>query len=233
MPRDPELRPSIKQLPEDQRPRERLIQHGPDALTDAELLGIIIRDGTPRETAVDLGQRLLSRFGGVRGLAGRRVAELCGVDGIGPAKASQTLAALALARRLGAETLKKGMPLQGSRQVFDYFYPRLRAEKQERFLCVLLDAKNRVLRDVEISSGGLTGSAVPPRDVLRHAVSESASAMIFVHNHPSGDPTPSADDLALTRRLTQAGELVGVRVLDHVIIGEEGYISLADQGKMR
>ena len=163
----------------------------------------------------------------------RATTELCSVAGIGPAKASQVLAALSLARRLTADTLKKGTSFQGSEQVFEHLYPKLRSEKQEKFLALLLDAKNRVLRVAEISTGGLTGSAVKPRDVFRPALTEAASAVIFIHNHPSGDPTPSRDDLTVTRRLVQAGELLGLRVLDHIIIGEEGYRSLADEGKMK
>ena len=229
----PDRGPTIKELPEDQRPRERLIASGPDALTEAELLAIIIRDGTTKDSAVGVAQKLLNRFGGLRGLSERRVKELCVADGVGPAKASQISAALALARRLSAEQLKKGISFRSSRQVYEHFFPRLRAERQERFICVLLDAKNRIIREAEISSGGLSGSPVHPRDIFRHAVVESASAVIFVHNHPSGDPTPSRDDIALTQRLARAGELMGVRVLDHVIVGEEGYTSLADEGKMK
>lgn len=225
-------RPTIKDMPEDQRPRERLAQFGPDALADAELLAIIIRDGTRKESAIQLAQRLLTTFGGVRGMADRTVTELCEADGIGPAKSCQMLAALALSRRLAEERLSKGVAFESSHQVHRHFFPRLRGERQERFLCLLLDSKNRILREVTISTGGLTGSSVNPRDVFRHAVTESASAVIFVHNHPSGDPTPSQNDLSLTGRLKEAGQLLGIRVLDHIIIGEEGYVSLADEGRM-
>lgn len=224
--------PTIKELPEDQRPRERLERSGPDALSEAELLAIVIRSGTRHESALSLAQRLLARFGGVRGIADRSVAQLCEAQGIGPAKACQILAALAMARRLGGDTLKKGESFTGSGQVYEHFFPRLRGEKQERFICVLLDAKNRILREVTVSSGGLTSSAVNPRDVFRHAVTESASAIILVHNHPSGDPTPSAADMELTRRLKKAGDLMAIRVLDHVVVAEEGYVSLADEGRM-
>jgi len=225
--------PTLKDLPEDQRPRERMAEAGPDALNDAELLAILIGSGRREVSAVDLSQRLLNQFGGLRGLSERAIAELCSVEGIGLAKATRILAGLCLARRLSSEFLKRGVSFRGSQQVFDYFHPKLRSEKQEKFLAVLLDAKNRIIRWVQISSGGLTGSAVNPRDVLRHALVESASAVIFVHNHPSGDPAPSRDDLAVTQRLVKAGEIMGIRVLDHVIIGDETYTSLADQGQMR
>jgi DNA repair protein RadC len=229
----PRRRPTLKDIPVDQRPRERLAQHGPDALTDAELLAILIRAGTPQASAVDLAHRLIRDFGGLRGLSERMPKELCAVDGIGPAKAAQVLAALTLARRVFAESIKPGDVFRGSRQVFEHFHPRLRGEKQEKFLAVLLDTKLRVLRTVPVSSGGLTGSAVRPRDVFRHALAESAAGVIFVHNHPSGDPTPSDVDIEVTHQLVEAGALLGVRVHDHVIVAEHGYVSLADDGKLR
>lgn len=223
---------TLKELPPDERPRERLLQRGADALTDAELLAIIIRDGTPKESAIDLARRLLKMFGGLRELRGKTPAELCTVNGIGPARAAQVLSALALANRLGERTLVKGEGFTNSRMVFDHFYARLRYEKQECFLCVLLDIKNRVLREAEISTGGLSAALIQPRDILQAAIAESAAGIILVHNHPSGDPKPSRDDLTVTRRIKEACELMQIRLLDHVIIGEEGYVSLADEGRL-
>ncbi len=223
---------TIKELPPDERPRERLIQKGSDALTDAELLAIIIRDGTPSESALDLARRLLAKFGTLRDLRERSAAELCEMNGIGPARAAQVLAALTLADRIGEKTLARGEGFTNSRMVFEHFYSSLRYRKKECFLCVLLDVKNRVLREVEISTGGLSAAMVQPRDIMRHAVADSAAAVILVHNHPSGDPTPSADDVTVTRRIRKACDLMNIRLLDHIIVGEEGYTSLADEGKM-
>lgn len=223
---------TLKELPPGERPRERLLQKGAGALTDAELLAIIIRDGTPQESALDLGRRLLGMYGSLRALRERSAAELCRVKGIGPARAAQVLAALALAGRVGERTLEKGSSFTNSRGVFEHFYPSLRYLKQECFLCVLLDAKNRVLREAKISTGSLSATIVQPREVLREAVLESASAIILIHNHPSGDPNPSSDDLEVTRRVKDACDAAGIRLLDHLVIGEEGYVSLADTGRL-
>ena len=223
---------TLKELPPDERPRERLLEKGADALTEAELLAIIIRDGTRKESALDLARRLLQKFGGLRDLSEKSIAELRTVSGIGPARAAQVKAALALATRLGSDALRPGRKFTNSNDVFTHFHPALRSEKQECFLCVLLDVKNRVLRHVKISTGGLSAAMVNPRDILKAAVAESASAIIVIHNHPSGDPEPSADDLHVTRRIKEACELTGIRLLDHIIVGEEGYTSLADLGKI-
>jgi len=224
---------TIKELPATERPRERLIEKGPEALTEAELLAIIIRDGTRRESALDLARRLLAEsHESLRELAEKSIAELCRTSGIGPARAAQVKAALALANRLASGPLRRGRKFTSSEDVFAHFYQRLRAEKQECFLCLLLDAKNRVLREKVISTGGLSVALVNPRDVLQAAVAEAASAVLVVHNHPSGDPEPSADDIRLTQRIREACELTGIRLLDHVIIGEEGFTSLAERKKL-
>ena len=223
---------TLKELPPDERPRERLLTKGADALTEAELLAIIIRDGTRKESALDLSRRLLTMFGSLRNLRERSAAELCEVNGIGPARAAQVLAALELASRVGEHRLEKGAGFTSSEAVFRHFHPTLRYCKEERFLCVLLDTKNRILKEVKISTGGLSAALINPRDVLRAAVAEAASAVILIHNHPSGDPKPSADDRKATLRLKQACELTGIRLLDHIIIAEEGYHSLADSGEM-
>jgi len=223
---------TLKELPPDERPRERLLAKGAGALTDAELLAIIIRDGTRKESALDIGRRLLKMFGTLRNLRERSAAELCLVKGIGPARAAQILAALNLASRMGEKKLEKGSGFTGSEAVFKHFHPQLRFLKQERFLCLLLDTKNRVMKEVVISTGGLNAALMNPRDVLRAAVAEAASAIILIHNHPSGDPKPSADDRHVTRRIKEACDLTGIRMLDHIIIGEEGYRSLADEGEL-
>lgn len=222
----------IKVWPEGERPRERLIKGGADRLSDAELLALIIRTGdfAAKVSAIDLGRELLREFGDLRGLAQATVAEICRIKGAGPAKAASIKAALELAGRIGRSELVQGDRYTAPAQIFEHFRTRFRDRKKEYVIALLLDGKNRVIREVPISEGSLNQSIVHPREVFNPAVRESAAAIILVHNHPTGDPTPSREDLELTRRLKEAGELMGIRVLDHVIIGDEIYASLADRG---
>jgi len=220
---------NLKSWPEDERPRERLLKHGAAALSDAQLLAIVIRSGKGGRTAVDLGRELLEKFGDLAGISQAGISEICEVKGIGPAKAAEIKAAIELGRRHQKPTLA-GASFCASADVAGYFLPRLRDAKREEFRCVLLDTKNRVIRDETVSIGSLTASLVHPRDTFKTAVRESAAAVIFVHNHPSGDCRPSQEDILLTRRLVQAGELLGIRVLDHVIVGDGGHFSFRDNG---
>jgi DNA repair protein RadC len=197
----------IKTWPEDERPRERLIKHGPSALSDAQLLAIVLRSGDAgaKMSAVDLARTLLGHFGGFRALDRASVSELCEVKGIGPAKATEVMAALEIGKRFAREGV---------------------------FKCVLLDGKNRMMKDVTISEGSLSTSVVHPREVFNPAVRESAAAVLFVHNHPSGDPTPSEEDVEVTKQLVEAGKILGIRVLDHVIIGDGRSVSFVELGMM-
>jgi DNA repair protein RadC len=222
-------RKALKHWPEDERPRERLMLYGADALSDAQLLGIIIRTGCGDRTAVDVGRELLDRFGGLSGIAQAGFSELCGVPGIGKAKAAEIKAAIEIGRRHQRPNMA-GASFCASQDVADYYRPRLRDRKREEFRCVLLDTKNRFLREETVSTGSLTASLVHPRETFKAAVRESAAAVIFVHNHPSGDARPSQEDIALTRRLVQAGDLLGIRVLDHVIVGDGSHYSFRDNG---
>jgi DNA repair protein RadC len=222
----------IKDWPESERPREKLLARGSETLSDAELLALVLRtgDATSRMSALDHARLLLHRFGSLRRLGVASVAELCAVKGIGPAKAAELLAVFELARRFGRTALRPGARYSCPDEVFNHFHEQLRDHKRERFIVLLLDSKNRLLREIAISEGSLTASIVHPREVFAPVVREAAAAVLFVHNHPSGDPAPSREDLEITRRLKEAGELMGVRVLDHIIIGSEGYVSLADRG---
>jgi DNA repair protein RadC len=222
-------RSQLKHWPEEERPRERLLQYGADKLSDAQLLGIILRTGEGGRTAVDLGRELLEHCGGLGGIARAGISEICTIKGIGPAKAAEIKAAMELGRRHQRPTLA-GASLCASRDVAEYFQPRLRDSKKEEFRCVLLDTKNRVIREETVSTGSLTASLVHPRETFKTAVRESAAAVIFVHNHPSGDIKPSQEDILLTRRLVQAGDLLGIKVLDHVIVGDGGHFSFRDSG---
>ncbi|HEU4686333.1 MAG TPA: DNA repair protein RadC [Nitrospira sp.] len=221
---------SIAQWPETERPRERLLSRGAPALTDAQLLAILLRVGRRRSSAVDVGRDILDRVGGLNGLAHCGLDELCAVPGVGEAKAAQLKAALELGKRALAAPLSKGTRIASSRDLFEHFHSALRDLRHEIFKVVLLDAKHAILRETTVSVGSLTLSVVHPREVFSLAVKESAAAVIFLHNHPSGDPTPSREDRLLTARLVTAGEVLGIRVLDHLIIGDGRYTSFADEG---
>jgi DNA repair protein RadC len=226
----PVRRLTIKDLPRAQRPRERLLEAGEDHLSDVELLAIIIRNGSGKETALDLAARLLSTYGNFRSLADCTAGELTRVNGIGPAKAAQIKAALAIARRYASERLEPGTVVSGSQQLFDYMRQKLRGLKKETFYSLMLDTKHRVIRQEQVAVGSLNESVVHPREVFKSAIRESAARVVFVHNHPSGNPEPSPQDRRLTARLCQAGELVGIQVLDHIIVGDDGYFSFAEHG---
>jgi len=220
----------IKDWPEGDRPREKLLHRGPGALSDAELLAILLRCGGRGASAVDHGRAIIEEFGDFRQLATAGVGDLCKVKGLGPAKAAQILAAIEIAKRYGECEFKPGEPLHGSGDVYAHFRERLASERREHFYAVLLDNKHRKIKDVSVSHGSLTASIVHPRDVFAPVVREAAAAVIFVHNHPSGDPTPSKEDIEITRRLREVGELMGVRVLDHIVVGKGRYVSFVDDG---
>jgi DNA repair protein RadC len=222
----------IKDWPADERPREKLLAQGAERLTDAELLALIIRtgDSTSKASAVDLARALLQRFGSLRQLAAASITELCQQQGIGPAKAAEIHALFQISRRFSDQRLQPGQPYRSSADAYNHFHERLCDYRKEVFLALLLDNKNRLIREVQISEGSLTASIVHPREVFAPALKESAAAILFVHNHPSGDPAPSHEDIAITDRLKQVGDLMGVRVLDHIIIGKGEYLSFADQG---
>lgn len=224
----------IRRWPPGERPRERLLAGGPDDLSDAELLAVLLGTGDARSgrNALDAGRELLTRFGGLSGLRRAGLAELAELPGVGPVKVARILAALELGRRLHSHPSSEPLRLTCSLDVYRAYRGRLQGLLREVFMVVLLDARNRRIRELRISEGGLTSAVVHPREVLSPAIRESAAALLCLHNHPSGDPTPSAEDIDLTHRLCAAGELVGIPLLDHVVIGSEGYVSLADQGFM-
>jgi DNA repair protein RadC len=205
---------------------------GAETLSDAEVLAILLRVGhaSTGETALDQARQLLQRFGSLRRLDGASVSRLCRIPGIGPAKAAGIKAALEVGKRMNAEPLRRGAVLRSSRDVYRHYRPRMAGAPREAFWVVLLDVKNRILGDAKVSEGTLSSAVVHPREVFRPAVEESAAAVILVHNHPSGDPTPSAEDVAITRRLREAGEVMGVKVLDHVVVGGDAYTSFVERG---
>lgn len=223
----------IREWPEADRPREKLLENGPETLSNAELLAILLRtgDASTGQSALDHGRALMTTFeGSFRRLDQASVQELCAIKGIGPAKAAQIKAALEIAKRFAQEEIKRGEQFRSSADVFHHYRERLGNLRKEEFHVLLLDAKNRKLKDVRISEGSLTSSLVHPREVFLPVIRESAAAVILIHNHPSGDPQPSQEDLQITRRLREVGEVMGVRVLDHIVIGKGRYVSFVDDG---
>jgi DNA repair protein RadC len=220
----------IKSWPEDERPRERLLRHGPEALSEAQLLAIILRTGTGRQGVLELALGLIETHKSLRSIDAASISELRAVKGLGTAKIAQIKAAFELGKRLMAEAGGDGVAFSSGASVFAYCAPKMKVLRKEVFYSLLLDAKNRLMRMVRVSEGTLTNSLIHPREAFREAVRESAASVIFVHNHPSGDPAPSRDDIAVTERLKLAGEVVGIAVLDHLIIGDGKYVSLKEQG---
>lgn len=212
------------------RPRERLDALGSEALSDAELLSLLLRTGSRGADVLSLAARLLSMHGGLPGLARTSPRDLARSAGVGPAKSASLCAAVELGRRLAARRLAPGAAVGSPADVFQHFHPRLRHASQERFFVVLLDGRHRVIRHELVSQGTLTASLVHPREVFRPALRDAAAAVVLVHNHPSGDPTPSQEDREVTERLARAGEILGVPVLDHVVVAERGYSSLRESG---
>ena len=226
---------TIRDLPEEARPRERLQRYGAQVLSDAELLAIIIRTGTRAETALTLAQRILKGDGGRSGLsfvADASVEELSKNKGIGPAKSVQIKAAVELGLRLSSHDKRRSAVMTSPAEVSSYLMGEMRFLEKEHFRAMLLNIKNHLIAIEDISVGSLNSSIVHPREVFKPAIRRSSASIILVHNHPSGDPTPSREDLEVTQRLVEAGKIIGIEVIDHVIIGNGSYVSLKEKGKI-
>lgn len=213
------------------RPRERLDRKGPGALADAELLALVLRTGDRRRDAHSLARAALDRFGGLAGLSSATGPALEAMPGFGPAKSASLLAAIELARRMVEKPLERGRPIRSPADVQRHFRGCLRDLRRESFHVLLLDGRHRLIAAEEVSVGTLTASLVHPREVFREAIRSAAAAVVLVHNHPSGDPSPSAEDRAVTERLRAAGLLLGIRVVDHVIVTETRYFSFREAGE--
>jgi DNA repair protein RadC len=211
-------------------PREQLMLRGEAALSDAELLAVLLGTGTATEPVAVVAQKLLVHGGGLRGLARAGIGALSECAGVGPTKACRLRAALELGLRASARPLDPHAPIRSSADVVAVLGPRLRDESREHFYALALDVRHRPVAELLIAVGSLTACAVGPADVFRRVLREPAAAVVFAHNHPSGDPSPSPEDASLTARLRQAGALLGVQVLDHVILGRDAHFSFLDQG---
>ncbi|MDW7671493.1 MAG: DNA repair protein RadC [Bacillota bacterium] len=220
---------TIKEMPESERPRERMQQEGPHVLSNAELIGIILSSGTQNISAIELGRMVLCHQPeGLAFLRNCTVEELCVIKGVGPAKACQILAAVELGKRITLTERNQRYKIKCPADISRLLMEDLRFLKKEKFCVLLLNTKHEVMTIEEISVGSLNASIVHPREVFLPAIKKSSSAVILVHNHPSGDPTPSKEDIQITKRLIESGALIGISVLDHVIIGDNIFTSLRE-----
>ncbi|MCM3441967.1 DNA repair protein RadC [Metabacillus halosaccharovorans] len=220
----------IRDFPQDERPRERLLNEGADKLSNQELLAILLRTGTKKESVLELSQKLLKHFEGLRMLKDASVEEITTISGIGTAKAVQILSALELGRRMNRLTYDDRFVIRSPQDGADYVMEEMRFLSQEHFVCLYLNTKNQVLHKQTVFIGSLNASIVHPREVFKEALKRSAASLICIHNHPSGDPSPSREDIEVTKRLTECGKMLGIELLDHLIIGEQKYVSLKEKG---
>ena len=221
----------MKLLPADDRPREKLIEHGPDILSNSEFLAILIRTGTTERSALDIARELTDNGGLYSNIAqARSVADLSKIKGLGPAKAATILAAVELGRRVAGADPQKKVKLSSPEACVSYLMPRMRYEQQEKFLVLLLDSKNQLLKCQQVSEGTLNASVVHPREVFAPAMLHRAACVLAAHNHPSGDPAPSIEDRKLTQALEATGTVMGIPLLDHIIIGDGRYFSFRENG---
>lgn len=225
-----EYRLKIKEMPEEERPRERLMEKGAEYLSNSELIALLLSTGTKSKSAIQLAEEMLVSFGGLSGLAAASLEELSAIDGVGPAKACKLKAALELGKRfnLGSGVFRK--VIRSPEDVASMLMAELRLLDREHFRAIFLDTKRQVLSIETISIGTLSSSLVHPRELFKAGIKRSAAAVILIHNHPSGDPHPSSEDVLITKRLRQAGELLGIEVLDHLIFGDGHYISMLEKG---
>lgn len=223
----------IKLLPENERPVEKACRTGIEKLSNPELLALILHTGVKAKSAIGLAEEVLSLYpDGLNGLGGSSAEDLLKIEGIGKTKACSILAAVELGKRISASSAASRFSIDSADKIAGLFMEELRYRKKEHFKTILVNAKGELIAVDDVSVGELTSTVIHPREVFRLAVRRSAAAVIFIHNHPSGDPTPSRQDLDSTRRLEEGGELLGIRVLDHIIIGDGVYSSLRELGMM-
>lgn len=220
----------MKDFPKEERPRERFIKSGPKSLSNRELLAILLRTGTKSESVLQLSQRLITEFEGLRMLKEASLEELTSIKGIGEAKAIQLLAAVELGRRIVNLTYDDRYVIRSPEDGANYVMEEMRFLNQEHFVCLYLNTKNQVMHKKTVFIGSLNAAIVHPREVFKEALRRSAASIICLHNHPSGDPAPSREDIEVTRRLHECGKMIGIEILDHIIIGEKRFVSLKEKG---
>ncbi|MGE7605286.1 RadC family protein [Peribacillus frigoritolerans] len=220
----------IRDYPKEERPRERFLQDGPQSLSNQELLALLLRTGSREESVLQLSGRLINSFKGMRLLKEASVEELIVIKGIGEAKAIQILASVELGRRINNLNDQDRYVIRSPEDGANYCMEEMRFLSQEHFVCLYLNTKNQVLQKTTVFIGSLNASIVHPREVFKEAFKRSAASIICLHNHPSGDPSPSREDIEVTKRLVECGKIIGIEVLDHIIIGEHKYVSLKEKG---
>ena len=221
---------TVRDLPKPERPRERLQKLGPEALSSQELLALIIGRGIPKKSVMTIAQELVMGFGNVKAIGQATLEQLCQIKGIGPAKAAQIKACFELAKREELDTDEENFDVKSPEAVFKVISSSIKDKAREHFKLILLNSRNRKIGISSISTGTLTTSLVHPREVFREALAHSAASVILAHNHPSGDPEPSEDDLKITRKLVESGKILGVEVIDHIIIGKNNFYSFREKG---
>ena len=220
----------IKDYPVTERPRERLLKDGPSSLSNHELLAILLRTGTKKESVLQMANRLLTKFEGLRLLKDASINEITSIKGIGAAKALQIIAAIELGRRIHRLQYEDRYIIRSPEDAANYVMEEMRFLTQEHFVCLYLNTKNQVIHQQTVFIGSLNASIVHPREVFKEAFRRSAASFICLHNHPSGDPGPSREDIEVTKRLNECGKLIGIELLDHLIIGDQKFVSLKEKG---
>lgn len=221
---------TMKELPQEVRPYERCLKYGAGCLNDAELLAVILRTGCIGEPSTVLAARILKEKGGLSGLFRASVEELQKIKGIGKVKSVQIQCIAECSKRMAASVREKTVDMGEPSSVAGYYMEAMRHKDQEVLKLIMLDTKNRLIRDKDISKGTVNASLVSPREIFIEALRSGAVCIILMHNHPSGDPTPSLDDLAVTKRVAQAGSMLGITLVDHIVIGDRSYVSLKERG---
>jgi DNA repair protein RadC len=220
----------IRDFPQDERPRERFVNNGPHSLSNHELVAILLRTGTSQESVLQLSNRLLTHFEGLRLLKAASLEEITAIKGIGKAKAIQVLAAVELGRRIANLAYDDRYVIRSPEDGANYMMNDMRFLSQEHFVCLYLNTKNQVIHKQTVFIGSLNASIVHPREVFKEGLKRSAASIIALHNHPSGDPAPSREDIEVTKRLVECGKIIGIELLDHLIIGENKFVSLKEKG---
>ena len=220
----------MREVHEADRPRERFLRQGPESLSNQELLAILLRTGTKKESVLTLANRILVQFEKLHALKHATIEEMMAINGVGEAKAIQILAAIELGKRLSKKEVDNKYTIRAPEDAAHYLMPEMTSLQQENFVALFLNVKNKIIHKQTIFVGSLNASIVHPREIFREAIRRSAASIIVAHNHPSGNPTPSPEDIEVTKRLIEAGQIVGIDMLDHIIIGDHQFISLKEKG---